>query len=48
MLNIRKVCDYLGKDVFGSILAFHGIAGSDTTSYRHSEESVESKKPEIN
>ena len=23
----------MGKDVCGSILAFHGIAGSDTTSY---------------
>ena len=31
--NIRKICDYLGKDVCESILAFHAITGSDTTSY---------------
>ena len=27
------MCDFLGKDVCGSILAFHGITGSDTASY---------------
>ena len=31
--NIRKICDYLGKDVCESMLAFHAITGSDTTSY---------------
>ena len=31
--NIRKICDYLGKDVWESILAFHVVPGSDTTSY---------------
>ena len=30
--NIRKICDYLGKDVCQSILAFYAIADSDTTS----------------
>ena len=29
--NIRKIRDYLGKDVCESILAFHAITGSDTT-----------------
>ena len=31
--NIRKISDYLGKDVCESILAFYAITGSDTTSY---------------
>ena len=30
--NIRKICDYLGKDVCQSILAFYAITDSDTTS----------------
>ena len=28
--DIRKFCDYLGKDVCESILAFHAITGSTT------------------
>ena len=31
--NIRTICEYLGKDVCESIIAFHAITGSDTTSY---------------
>ena len=30
--NICKICDYLGKDVCESLLDFHEITGSDTTS----------------
>ena len=33
MLTYVKSCDYLDKDVCESILVFHAITGSDTTSY---------------
>ena len=31
--NVSKICDYLGKDICESILAFHTVTGSDITSY---------------
>ena len=31
--NINQICDYLGKDVCKSKLAFHARKGSDATSF---------------
>ena len=31
--NIRKICDFLGKDICESILGFHTITGSEATSH---------------